>query len=104
MASNTTKGFPYPQASDPADVPSDIFDLATAVDAAPGISSLSQTQIDALSVAQKWAGRVVWNTTTSKHQRSTGSAWVNLGNATFVQTTEPTMTTGDSWLDTNASA
>lgn len=101
---NTTKGFPYPIDTDAADVPSDVQLLAEAVDASPGIASLSQAQIDALTVAQKWAGRIVWNQTTNKHQRSTGSSWVNLGNATFVQSTEPTMTTGDSWLDTNASA
>ncbi len=32
MAATTTKGFPYPQATDPVDVPSDIYNLANKID------------------------------------------------------------------------
>ena len=76
---NTTKGFPYPIDTDEADVPSDVQLLAEAVDAAPGIASLSQSQIDALGAAQKWAGRVVWNQTANKLQRSDGSTFADVG-------------------------
>lgn len=76
---NTTKGFPYPIDTDEADVPSDVQLLAEAIDASPGVSSLSATQIAALSVAEKWAGRIIWNTTTSKHQRSDGSTFSDFG-------------------------
>lgn len=75
---NTTKGYPYPIDTDSADVPSDVQLLAEAVDASPGIASLTQTQIDALSAGMKWAGRVVWNQTTNKLQRSDGSSFVDL--------------------------
>jgi hypothetical protein len=76
---NTTKGFPYPIDSDAADVPSDVQLLAEAIDAAPGIASLTQAQIDALSAGQKWAGRVVWNQTSNKLQRSDGSTFADVG-------------------------
>lgn len=72
---NTTKGFPYPIDTDAADIPSDVQLLAEAVDAAPGIASLTQAQIDALSAAQKWAGRIVWNQTANRHERSNGSTF-----------------------------
>lgn len=75
---NTTKGFPYPIDTDAADVPSDVQLLAEAIDANPGIASLSQSQIDALSSAQKWAGRVVWNQTANKLQRSDGSTFADV--------------------------
>lgn len=75
---NTTKGYPYPQDADPADVPADVQLLAEAVDATPGIASLTQAQIDALGVAAKWAGRIVWNQTTGRLQRCDGSTWVDL--------------------------
>lgn len=75
---NTTKGYPYPEDTDPADVPADVQLLAEAVDAAPGIASLTQAQINALGVAAKWAGRIVWNQTTGKLQRCDGSTWVDL--------------------------
>lgn len=101
---NTTKGYPYPIDTDSADVPSDVQLLAEAVDASPGIASLTQTQIDALSAGMKWAGRVVWNQTTNKLQQSNGSSWSNIPNPVAVQSTEPSMGSGDSWLDTSASA
>lgn len=75
---NTTKGFPYPIDTDAADVPGDVQLLAEAVDTAPGITSLTQAQIDALSAAQKWAGRIVWNQTANKHQKSDGASFSDL--------------------------
>lgn len=74
---NTTKGFPYPELSDDADVPSDILALASAVDSAPGIAPLSSAAIAALSGGALWAGRLVYNSTTGVYQRYTGAAWVN---------------------------
>lgn len=81
----TSKGYPYPIDTDGADVPSDVQTLALAIDATPGIASLSQTEIDALTVTQKWAGRIVWNTTLNKHQKSDGSTFTDLG-AEFTST------------------
>lgn len=78
MAINTSKGYPYPEDTDAADVPSDVQALAEAVDASPGIASLSQAQIDALSAGQRWAGRIVWNQTANKLQRSDGSTWTDV--------------------------
>ena len=75
---NTTKGYPYPEDTDAADVPSDVQLLAEAVDAAPGIASLTQAQIDALSAGEKWAGRIVWNQTSNKLQRSNGSTFADM--------------------------
>ena len=75
---NTTKGYPYPEDTDAADVPADVQLLAEAVDAAPGIASLTQAQIDALSAGEKWAGRVVWNQTSNKLQRSNGSTFADM--------------------------
>ena len=76
---NTTKGFPYPIDTSAADVPSDVQLLAEAVDAAPGIASLTQAQIDALSAPLKWAGRIVWNQTINRLQQSNGSTFIDLG-------------------------
>lgn len=76
---NTTKGYPYPEDTDSADVPSDVQLLAEAVDTSPGITSLTQAQIDALSAGMKWAGRVVWNQTTQTLQRSNGSTFTDVG-------------------------
>lgn len=84
---NTTKGFPYPIDTDAADVPSDVQLLAEAIDAAPGIASLTQAQIDALSATQKWAGRIVWNQTTSKLQRSDGSTFSDIAQVSQIPLT-----------------
>lgn len=90
---NTTKGFPYPIDTDAADVPSDVQLLAEAVDAAPGIASLTQAQIDALSATQKWAGRVVWNQTSNKLQRSNGSTFADVALSSEVTTVAGDVTT-----------
>ena len=43
---------------------------------------LTQAQIDALTGPQKPAGLIVYNTTTNRLQKSTGSTWVNLTEGT----------------------
>jgi|694.fasta_scaffold03440_24 hypothetical protein len=75
MALTTTKGYPYPEGTDPVDIPGDVQALADAVDAAPGITSYTSTQISGLAAGAKWAGRVVWNSTTGKLQVSNGSTF-----------------------------
>lgn len=75
MPDTTPKGLPYPVGSSAFDVAGDVEDLALALDAMPGISSLTQAQIDALGVGQKWAGRVVHNSTTGRLQVSNGSTF-----------------------------
>lgn len=99
---NTTKGFPYPIDTDAADVPSDVQLLAEAVDANPGIASLSQSQIDALTTAQKWAGRIVWNQTANRHERSTGSTFEPLTELASA-TPDPTAATGSAGTASTAS-
>lgn len=63
---NTTLGYPYPAGGSATDVPGDVAALAAAVDASPGVSSLTGAAIAALSAPLKRAGRVVWNSTTSR--------------------------------------
>lgn len=63
---NTTLGYPYPAGGDATDVPGDVADLAAAVDASPGIASLTGAAITALSAPLKRAGRTVWNQTTQR--------------------------------------
>ena len=92
----TTKGYPFPDDLDPADVPYDIELLAQSVDSTPGIAALSQAQIDGLSGAYKWAGRVVWNQTTNTLQVSNGSTFSNIAGAPADSTPAPTAATGSS--------
>lgn len=40
-----------------------------------GITPMTTATRDALTAAQKWTGRVIWNTTASEYQRWTGVAW-----------------------------
>jgi len=75
----TALGYPYYQGTDSPAGHSQQQALADAVDLQPGVGSFTQVQIDAFTVAQKRAGRVVWNSTTGRLQRCDGSAWVNLG-------------------------
>jgi hypothetical protein len=78
MPDTTTRGFPYPEGTDGVDVAGDIQALAEAVDDMPGIQSYTGTQIGALSAGAKWAGRVVWNSTTGKLQVSNGSTFTDV--------------------------
>lgn len=90
----TAKGYPYPIDTDSADVPSDVQLLAEAIDAAPGITSYTATQIAALSAGEKWAGRIIWNSTVAKHQKSDGSTFTNMGAEFGTGTPEATATAG----------
>lgn len=76
MASTTTvNGLPYPEDSDANDVAADMLALVAALDAGSVVKRLSQAQINALTGAQKPAGLVVYNTTTSTVQVSNGSTF-----------------------------
>lgn len=75
----TTKGFPYPAGSQPAnDLDVYIRRLAEAVDTAPGIAVLTTAQRDALSGGALWTGRVIRNSTLGRYQFYDGSGWVTL--------------------------
>ena len=85
MADTTTVlGLPFPEGSDANDVPADMQALAERLDDAPGIESLTSAQIAALSAGQKPAGRVVYNSTTSKLQVSNGSTFANIDAAALL--------------------
>lgn len=75
----TTKGVPYPVASDPNNVPADMQRLATWLDTNPGIASYTTAQRDALVAADRWTGRTIWNTTNFRHEIWDGAAWVQDG-------------------------
>lgn len=62
----TPLGYPYYQGSDSPAGAAQVQALAEAVDASPGVSSLTGAAIAALSAPLKRAGRVVWNSTTSR--------------------------------------
>ena len=79
MADTTTvMALPFPEGSDANDVPADMQALAERLDEAPGIESLTSAQIAALTAGQKPAGRVVYNSTTSKLQVSNGTSFVDV--------------------------
>ena len=85
MADTTTvMALPYPEGSDANDVPADVQALAERLDEAPGIESLTSAQIAALTAGQKPAGRVVYNSTTSKLQVSNGSTFANIDAAALL--------------------
>ena len=52
-----------------------------ALDAATGVSRLTTAQRDALTVAQRPAGRMIWNLTTARHEANTGTAAVPVWSA-----------------------
>lgn len=74
----TAKGFPYPAPTDGNNVPADIQAVADMLELWPGIPSLTQTQINALSIGAKTPNLHVYNSTTGRVQRWNGAAWVNL--------------------------
>jgi hypothetical protein len=85
MADTTTvMALPFPEGSDANDVPADMQALAERLDEAPGIESLTSAQIAALTAGQKPAGRVVYNSTTSKLQVSNGSTFANIDAAALL--------------------
>jgi hypothetical protein len=74
----TAKGFPYPAASAGNNVPADLQAICDMLELWPGIPSLTQTQINALSSGAKTPNLHVFNSTTGRVQRWNGAAWVNL--------------------------
>ena len=89
MADTTTKGFPYPEGPDAVDVAGDIQALAEAVDDMPGVQSYTGAEITALTSGEKWAGRIVWNSTTSKLQVSNGSTFSDVDTSLALASTTP---------------
>ena len=77
---------PFPEGADANDVPADMQALAERLDEVPGIESLTSAEIAALTSAQKPAGRVVWNSTTSKLQVSNGTSFANVDAASLLLT------------------
>lgn len=73
----TTRGAPYPLATDTADPALDLRRLADWVDARPGVSTLTTAQRDALTGADLWDGRVILNLTAAALERydATAVAW-----------------------------
>jgi hypothetical protein len=65
----TSKGAPYPAATSANDVPADIQALANWLDARPGVSPLTTAARDALTGADLWDGRVIYNLTTAQLER-----------------------------------
>jgi hypothetical protein len=98
---NTTLGFPYVAGTAAPAGHTQVQALAEAVDASPGISSLTATEITALTVSEKRAGRVVYNETTSRLQRSNGSTWENLTIATDLSSHESDTTSVHGITDTS---
>ncbi len=85
MADTTTvMALPFPEGSDANDVPADMQALAERLDEAPGIESLTTAEIAALAAGNKPAGRVVYNSTTSKLQVSNGSTFANIDAAALL--------------------
>lgn len=93
MPSSTTKlQLSIPLGSEDNDTPAAISALATRLDDVPGIESFTTTNRDALASAQKWTGRVIFNTTVGKLQMYTGSAWVGITLDTELATTNTNVT------------
>lgn len=85
MADTTTVlALPFPEGSDANDVPADMQALAERLDEAPGIESLTSAEISGLAAGEKPAGRVVYNSTTSKLQVSNGSTFANIDAAALL--------------------
>lgn len=89
MADTTSKGFPYPEGPDAVDVAGDIQLLAEAVDDMPGVQSYTGTEIGNLTAGEKWAGRIVWNSTTSKLQVSNGSTFSDVDSTVALSSATP---------------
>lgn len=75
MTDTPILGIPIPVGSDLAEVPPDLEAAFDVVDASPGVSRLTQAEIDALTAEQKPAGRYVHNLTRGRLQVSNGSTF-----------------------------
>jgi hypothetical protein len=99
---NTTLGYPYVTGATAPAGHTQVQALAEAIDASPGISSLTSTEIGALSVAEKRAGRVVYNETTGTLQRSNGSTWADIATSGDLSGYATTTNLSDHASDTTA--
>lgn len=75
----TPRGVPHPVAADPNDVPSDIEALAEWVDSNPGVLVVTTAQRNALLGADRWVGRVVYNTEFHTLDCWNGVVWQAIG-------------------------
>lgn len=71
----TPKGAPYPAPTAPNNVPADLQALATWSDERPGIAPMSAASRAALAGAQRWEGRVVFETDTDRLVIWDGTTW-----------------------------
>lgn len=71
----TPRGAPYPDTTDQPHGPDQIRLLAEWVDARPGVSPLTTAQRDALTGADLWTGRVIFNLTTVRAEKWNGTSW-----------------------------
>jgi len=75
---STVHGIEVPDSAEPNNVPEDIGKVVSALEGGSIIRRLTSAQIAALTVAQKPAGLVVYNTTTNRPQVSNGSTFSDL--------------------------
>jgi len=93
MPTSTTKlQLSVPLGTEDNDTVAALDALADRLDEVPGIESFTTTNRDALASAQKWTGRVIFNTTVGKLQMYTGSTWVGITLDTELATTNTNVT------------
>lgn len=71
----TSLGYPYPAGTDETDIDGAVQPLAAAVDASPGVASMTSAEIAALTGDAKRAGRTVYNATSGRLAVSNGSTF-----------------------------
>jgi hypothetical protein len=92
MAATTTRGFPYPQATDPVDVPSDIYNLANKID-----TLLTDTAV-AITIPLRGTGGVVTVGTPTSGSHAVTKTYadaITTAMTSLIQTTVPLTTAGD---------
>lgn len=92
MAATTTKGFPYPQATDPVDIPSDIYNLANKID-----TLLTDTAVINTIPFRGTSGTITVGTPTSSGHAVTKAYADNITTTmtSLIATTVPLTTAGD---------
>jgi len=75
---------PFPEGADSFST-AIVQSMAERIDEVPGIESLTSAEISALTSAQKPAGRVVYNSTTSKLQVSNGTTFADIDAAALLK-------------------
>lgn len=74
MPSTVRMALPYPDDTDANDVPADLQALADRLELVIN-GAFNTVARDALAGAELWAGRVIWNTTTTRLERWDGDSW-----------------------------